>query len=110
MINLTTFVSGWMILALSVLGLALYRKFVSSHKEDRYVHLSEGEARFIPHQIEVNERIANVDRWGGSPDRYRTYRGSGTRCPLRLSEVVKQVTGWRMDGRCSATRWLSTNP
>ncbi|MFL6450086.1 MAG: hypothetical protein ACJ746_20770 [Bryobacteraceae bacterium] len=62
--NLMLFVSAWMILAISVLGLALYRKFISAHEEDRYVHISEGEARLIPHQVEVNQRIAHVDHWG----------------------------------------------
>jgi hypothetical protein len=64
MTNLSPFVTGWMILALSVLGLALYRKFISAHEEDRYLHISEGEAKLIPHQIEVNGRIGQVDRWG----------------------------------------------
>ena len=64
MTSLTVFVTGWMILALSVLGLALYRKFISAHEEDRYVHISEGEGRFIPQQVRVNQKIARVDRWG----------------------------------------------
>ena len=53
-----------MLLALFVLGLALYRKFLSAHEEDRYVHISEGEARFIPHQVAVNQKIDKIDRWG----------------------------------------------
>jgi hypothetical protein len=53
-----------MILAVAVLGLALYRKFISAHDEDRYVHISEGEARLIPHQVAVNEKLTHVDRWG----------------------------------------------
>ena len=64
MTNLTAFVTGWMILAFSVLGLALYRKFISAHEEDRYVHISEGEAKLIPHQVAVNGLITQIDRWG----------------------------------------------
>ena len=64
MTTLVPYVSGWIVLALVVLGLALYRKFVSAHEEDRYVHIAEGEAKLIPHQIEANHKIATIDRWG----------------------------------------------
>lgn len=64
MTKLIPYVSLWMLLALFVLVLALYRKFVSAHEEDRYVHISEGEARLIPHQVAVNQKIERVDRWG----------------------------------------------
>jgi hypothetical protein len=29
-----------------------------------YVHMSEGEARLLPHQIAVNHKIDKIDRWG----------------------------------------------
>ncbi|MBV8827998.1 MAG: hypothetical protein JO108_02085 [Acidobacteriaceae bacterium] len=64
--TLSTYVGLWMLLAVVVLALALYRKFVSAHDEDRYVHISEGEARFIPHQVAVNSKIDRIDRWGES--------------------------------------------
>ncbi len=64
MTSITPYVIGWATLAVAVVGLAVYRKFVSAHQEDRYVHISEGEARLIPHQVAVNQRIALVDRWG----------------------------------------------
>jgi hypothetical protein len=63
MTNLVPYVGAWILLAVFVLGLALYRKFVSV-QEDRYVHISEGEARFIPHQMAVNQKIEKLDRWG----------------------------------------------
>jgi hypothetical protein len=53
-----------MLLAAFVLVLALYRKFVSAHEEDRYVHISEGEARYVPHQVAVNHKLEMIDRWG----------------------------------------------
>jgi hypothetical protein len=62
--NLTVYVSGWVILALIVIGLALYRKFLSAHEEDRYLHLAEGETKQIPHQIAVNQKITLLDRVG----------------------------------------------
>jgi hypothetical protein len=46
-----------------VLGLALYRKFVSTHG-DNYVHMSQGEARLIPQQMGVNQKIDKIDHWG----------------------------------------------
>jgi hypothetical protein len=63
MTNLIPYVSLWILLAVTVLGLALYRKFVSMHEDD-YVHISEGEARYIPPQVAVNHKIDQIDRWG----------------------------------------------
>ena len=63
MTNLIPYVGVWILLVLVVLGLALYRKFVSTHG-DNYVHMSEGGARLIPHQITVNQKIGKVDHWG----------------------------------------------
>ena len=63
MTNLIPYVGAWIFLAIVVLGLALYRKFVVM-RGDNYVHISEGEARLIPHQITVNQQISQIDRWG----------------------------------------------
>lgn len=63
MTNLVPYVGAWMLLVVVVLGLALYRKFVSIHG-DNYVHVSEGEARMIPHQLAVNQKIDKIDRCG----------------------------------------------
>lgn len=64
MTNLIPYVGIWALLALVALALALYRKFVSAHEEDRYVHISEGEARLIPHQVEISRKLQAIDRWG----------------------------------------------
>jgi hypothetical protein len=63
MMNAIPYVGAWMLLAIVVLGLALYRKFVSNDA-DNYVHMSEGEARLLPHQVAVNQKIDKIDRWG----------------------------------------------
>jgi hypothetical protein len=47
-----------------VLGLALYRKLITTHGEDDLVHLSEGEERLIPHQVAITAKIDKIDRWG----------------------------------------------
>lgn len=62
--NLTLYIGIWAFLALVALALALYRKFVSAHEEDRYVHISEGEAHLIPYQVSINRRLQTIDRWG----------------------------------------------
>lgn len=64
--NLNIYLAVWMLLALIVVVLALYRKFITAHEEDRYVHLSQGEARLIPHQVDINRRISTIDRFGES--------------------------------------------
>lgn len=61
--NLTPFVVIWSLLALFVLGLALYRKLVAMH-EDSLIHIGEGEANMIPQQIEVTRKLDVVDYWG----------------------------------------------
>lgn len=63
MAGLIPYVEAWIFLALIVLGLALYRKFIALGG-DNYVHLSEGEARLIPHQIMINQKIDQIDRRG----------------------------------------------
>jgi len=61
--NLTPYVVTWAVLALVVLGLALYRNLFSM-KEDNYLHLSEGEERQIPAQVAFDRRLGALDRWG----------------------------------------------
>jgi hypothetical protein len=63
MTNLTAAIGAWIFLVMFIIGLALYRKFVSVH-EDRYVHISHGEARYVPNQIAVNQQIEKLDKWG----------------------------------------------
>lgn len=62
--NLTSFIVLWSVLGVLVLSLALYRKLITTHQEDDLVHLSEGEARLIPHQVAVNTKIHKIDRLG----------------------------------------------
>jgi hypothetical protein len=64
MTNLIPYLGIWALVALLALVLALYRKFVSAHEEDRYVHISEGEAHLIAHQVSINRKLQAIDRWG----------------------------------------------
>lgn len=60
---MTALVTLWVVLGVATLALALYRKLLSL-REDRYVHVSEGEQRYIPQQVATFRRIEAVDRWG----------------------------------------------
>jgi hypothetical protein len=63
MINLTPFFFAWFALVLVIACLALYRMFVSL-REDKHLHLAEGEAQQIPKQVAVFHRLEVVDRFG----------------------------------------------
>jgi hypothetical protein len=54
----------WLILTAIVIGLALYRKFVSHFREDDLLHLAEGEAKLIPGQAAVARSLDRIDFWG----------------------------------------------
>lgn len=63
MTELTPFVIAWASLVLVIIGLALYRRTVASH-EDNYVHLDDAEARQIPAQVAVSNKLEAIDRVG----------------------------------------------
>jgi hypothetical protein len=62
--NITPYIILWSLLALVVLGLALYRKLITMHHEDDFVHLAAGEQQLIPQQIALSAKLDKVDRWG----------------------------------------------
>ena len=61
--GLTAVIGVWVVLGVITLGLALYRKFLSSSESD-VVHLGAGEEREIPKQVELAARLGAIDRWG----------------------------------------------
>jgi hypothetical protein len=61
--TLIPFVMIWCLLALTVLGLALFRK-LTSLREDDLIHLGPGEDKKIPKQVAMFNKIERVDRWG----------------------------------------------
>jgi hypothetical protein len=63
MIDLTPFVAIFVVLSVVTLGLALFRKAVSSSEED-VVHLGPGEEREIPKQVILAQKLSAIDRWG----------------------------------------------
>ena len=61
--NLTPIVVVWAALGVATLGLALYRKFMTTDEQD-IVHLGPGEEQQIPKQAELAQKLVAVDRWG----------------------------------------------
>ena len=61
--NLTPFAVLWGVLALIVLTLIVIRKKIAGG-EDATLHVMEGDARLIPHQHEVAQKLEVVDKWG----------------------------------------------
>jgi hypothetical protein len=62
--NLIPYVAIWAVIGLAVLGLALYRKILTLHGDDEFVHLSEGEQQLIPQQLALSNKLVAIDRWG----------------------------------------------
>jgi hypothetical protein len=62
--NITPYIVIWSLLALVVLGLALYRKLITMQHEDEFVHLAAGEQQLIPQQIALSAKLDKIDRWG----------------------------------------------
>ena len=64
--NLLPFVAIWTVCGVAVLALALYRKIITFHGDDEFVHLADGEERLIPQQVALGHRLDLIDRWGKS--------------------------------------------
>jgi hypothetical protein len=62
--NLIPYFVLWGILAIAVLGLALYRKLITFHGDGALIHLAAGEENQIPQQVALSNRLLFVDRWG----------------------------------------------
>lgn len=61
--NLTPWVIGWVVLAVIVILLALYRWLATSHEDDS-LHVSETETAAVNEQVVIAKKLAAVDRWG----------------------------------------------
>lgn len=64
MANYIPFIAIWAVLAVAVLALALYRRILTFHGDDEFVHLADGEQRLIPQQVALGHRLEFIDRWG----------------------------------------------
>jgi len=61
--NLTVYIWTWAILAVVVLGLALYRFALAGH-EDESLHVSAVEAKKVVEQQQVFVKLNRVEFWG----------------------------------------------
>lgn len=64
MTNLLPYAICWGVLAIVVIGLALWRRAVSANEDD-CVHLS-GDAGYIKEQAQMAGRLEAIDKWGKS--------------------------------------------
>lgn len=64
--NFIPYVAVWAICGVAVLALALYRRVLTFHGDDEFVHLTDGEQRLIPQQVALANKLEFVDRWGKS--------------------------------------------
>lgn len=62
-INLLPFTILWMILALVVVGLLAYRRWVSRNEDDT-LHVMESESGMVSQQAAMAEKLEFIDKWG----------------------------------------------
>lgn len=64
--NLIPYIAIWSVCGLAVLALALYRKILTFHGDDEFVHLAASEQPLIPQQVALGRKLDLIDRWGKS--------------------------------------------
>jgi hypothetical protein len=57
------FVVLWALLALVVIGLIIYRRFVSAGEDDM-IHVSDATGSTAAHQVSVARKLDQIDKWG----------------------------------------------
>ena len=62
-INLLPFAVLWMVLAVAVIGLILYRAWIA-RSEDDSLHVNEREIGLVSQQAATAQKLEAVDRWG----------------------------------------------
>lgn len=60
--NLMPYTVVWACIAGAAILIALYRKFITRNEDD-YIHVAEGEAKAIPNQIAMAQKLDVIDRW-----------------------------------------------
>jgi hypothetical protein len=61
--NLINYFYGWAVLAVVVVGLAVYRRIVAEHDDD-LVHLADSEVGMVSQQVKIGKKIHSLDRLG----------------------------------------------
>jgi hypothetical protein len=83
--NLTLYVVAWALLALAVLGLALYRK-LATLEEDDLIHLGPGQDKLIPRQVALSGKLDSGPVGESSYDHHFGYRPPAC-CRISVSGV-----------------------
>lgn len=60
-VNLMPYFVVWVVLAVSVLGMIVWRKSISSHEDDS-LHVLDGGA--VTQQVNVSHKLDVIDKWG----------------------------------------------
>jgi hypothetical protein len=90
MINLIPFVAGWIALACAVLGLAIYRRMLST-RTDEMLHVLDSEAAHVSEQAVVAHQLDLIDRWG------------------KILTIVAVVTGILLAGLYLYRYWMQSS-
>lgn len=61
-INLMPYTVIWACIAGAAILVALYRKLLTRNEDD-YLHVAEGEAKAIPQQVAMAQKLDVIDRW-----------------------------------------------
>ena len=62
-INLLPFTILWMILAVIVVGLLVYRRWVSRNEDDT-LHVMDSDVGMVPQQAAMAVKLESIDKWG----------------------------------------------
>ena len=57
------FVALWAVLAVAVIGLIVYRRFVSASEDDMN-HISDASGTVTSQQVTVAQKLDQIDKWG----------------------------------------------
>jgi hypothetical protein len=61
--KLIPFIAIWSVCGLAVLAIALYRKVLTFHGDDEFIHLADGEERLTPQQVARGHKLDLIDHW-----------------------------------------------
>jgi uncharacterized membrane protein len=62
-INLLPFTVLWMVVAVVVIGLILYRAWIA-RREDDTLHVHQSEIGLVSQQATTAQKLESIDRWG----------------------------------------------
>ena len=62
-INLLPFTVLWMMMALVVVGMLGYRRWVSRNEDDT-LHVMDSDIGMVPQQAALSVKLESIDKWG----------------------------------------------